>query len=393
MSVDRSRLEVGASPAIPLAENLTIRHDGNTDGGGGFDGFARLYLSARVNQFRRKVAGAAVTFQIEGSADGMSGWAPLGDPFAFTAPGVQEFEIDDPAAFIRVSWVVDEGVDLCRVSLIRATPGSLDEQEGPGGGSEPITGAGPPTQGGNTIWDLGPTSAPLGSGTFRLSFQSVETADLPYDSPLADIANAMNTAYGATVVIPYPGSEASTIIDFSQSLLFVGSLGAQDVATPTVTHDTTDTGVTATADTPGFAADPVGTPGQLYIDTDNGAVYQYGLPSAAASTAVVWYPASPADRLVSPDGLSVVTLSGNNIVMSDIHGNGTWAWTIQGDDGNSIGIIALDSHLTLTHSDPSTRVAEITLQNGYVLLPNLPTDPTGLPSGAIYNDGGALKVA
>ena len=30
--------------------------------------------------------------------------------------------------------------------------------------------------------------------------------------------------------------------------------------------------------------------------------------------------------------------------------------------------------------------------NGTILMPNLPTSSSGLPAGALYNDGGTLKI-
>lgn len=76
--------------------------------------------------------------------------------------------------------------------------------------------------------------------------------------------------------------------------------------------------------------------------------------------------------------MSATTLTNNN--------NGT---TISSPIENIINVGNLN--LNGTDSIPTITISPKT--TGYLLLANIPTSSTGLPSGAVWNDNGTLKIA
>ncbi len=125
-----------------------------------------------------------------------------------------EFEIDDPQPFLRVAWDVDEGVQLCRVSLIRATPGSLDKQAGPGGGSQP----------GAAIW-RGPFSFAFDDAAINdgIAFYTPTVGDL-----LLDVYPVLDTSFDGTT----PFGDVGTFVGTNNGLFsnFGGFLDLSAIA-------------------------------------------------------------------------------------------------------------------------------------------------------------------
>jgi hypothetical protein len=114
--------------------------------------------------------------------------------------------------------------------------------------------------------------------------------------------------------------------------------------------------------------------------TDDGYLQIQTADSAGASADLYIFTGNPADTFASG---SLNFGTGNN----GATGNTGDAYLYTGDasDGNS-------GNVFLTSGTASGTRGSITLDGLHVLIPNLPTSSAGLPSGALWNNSGTVKV-
>jgi hypothetical protein len=90
-------------------------------------------------------------------------------------------------------------------------------------------------------------------------------------------------------------------------------------------------------------------------------------------------------------GNIVTTLWQNTLTFYDNDGNQVGVIQMPtagslGINSDNITIMAQDGNMSLSASD------DMAISAQRIFLPGLPTSPSGLPTGAIYSDGGTLKI-
>ena len=99
-----------------------------------------------------------------------------------------------------------------------------------------------------------------------------------------------------------------------------------------------------------------------------------------------------------------ISLTAGSGIVSVVGSNGTFMSFIEtgvGSNSNSLfavndaaGLAYLEmfDNTTLVLGRNASQAVVISGTNGTVIMPNLPTSSTGLPAGALYNNGGTLKI-